>query len=813
MSNNQNSQCFQLKRWISLTILGVFAFSEDAAFAQVIRDNTLGTENTIVTPQLINNQPINQIDGGAIRGTNLFHSFEQFSIPTGSTVYFNNAANIQNIISRVTGNSTSNIDGILRANGNANLFLINPNGIVFGPNATLNIGGSFVASTASSVNFADGTKFNATTPQTTPLLTVSLPIGLQFGTTANTIRNQSQASPGGARNSLNAPVGLQVSEGKTLALVGGDLSLEGGNLTAKAGRIELASVAPNSFVSFNPINEGWSLGYQDVRNFQNIQLIGRNQIPASVDVSGEGAGNIQVQGRRLLLTDGGRIVANTLGSKAGGDLTVNAADSVELLGLGTALLSRTESSGKASNLTVNTGKLIVRDGGQIITSTSGSGMAGKLTVNASDAVEILGGFNLQFPRPGFILSALFSATNSTGDASETIINTRKLIIEGGARISTQSTGLFLLAARRFIPATGNGGDLIINASESVELRGKSTNNALSGLFTSTQGPGNAGNLILNTEKLTIRDEATITSSSTLSPLAPNSNLGKAGELNINARSVVLNNQGQLTSQTDFGQGGNINLQVQDILLLRRQSQISTSAGRAKGGGDGGNITINTPNGFIVAPASENSDITANAFSGGGGKIIITATNIFGLKPRTRDDLVAQLQTNDPNQLDPTKLPTSDITAFSQQNPLLSGTVQINTPEVDSSKGLVEVSVNLDDASRQIFNACNPGEKFRRASFVYTGRGGIIFDPTDLSTNTAVLADWIDLQGNSNLAENSNLVVNSDRTPNPTATQNNNNVNIPEQIIEAQGWVVDAQGRLKLVAHAPTLMPQSCMAGQ
>ncbi|HEY9880403.1 MAG TPA: filamentous hemagglutinin N-terminal domain-containing protein [Leptolyngbyaceae cyanobacterium] len=208
---------------VLISTLGFWGNSALIASAQVIPDGTLGSEaSQIITNTAVQGLPADVVEGGAIRGPNLFHSFSDFNVGELQRLYFANPAGIENILSRVTGNSASNIFGTLGVTGNANLFLINPNGIIFGPNAQLDITGSFFATTADAFDFGNGALYSAANPEPPPMLTVGITPGLQYSATQRTL--QSEAN---------------LAVGQNLTLAGGNLQLTGqlqagGDLTIQA---------------------------------------------------------------------------------------------------------------------------------------------------------------------------------------------------------------------------------------------------------------------------------------------------------------------------------------------------------------------------------------------------------------------------------------------------------------------------------------------------------------------------------------------------------------------------------------------------
>lgn len=758
------------------------------SYAQVIDDGSLSTN-------VSSSDDLNfTISGGKQVGGNLFHSFREFSIPRGGAAFFNNNPDIQNIISRVTGGSPSMIEGLIKAGHSANLFLINPSGIIFGPDAKLEIGGSFIASTANQIDFSDGISFSASNTQSEPLLTVSIPIGLRFGQNAGSITNKSQALVFRPEFGEEVPTGLAVQPGRTLALLGNGVFLEGGGLYAPGGRVEISSVGELSFVSINLDKKGWAFGYSDIQNFQNI-ILSKSIITAngmssgainlrgkkiklsgttigsftdaepgepiflfaseSVEMADESfllnetvgngkAGDITIVTKNLKVSGASQVLTRSYGDGAGGNLTVNATQSVEVKGgeslsrLGTQTLGK----GNAGNLRIDTDKLIISEGGQISTSTFDAGNAGDLIINASNSVTA-SGRNTN----GLLASGLFSQTSgntATGNAGTLKINTKHLVVNGGARISVGTVN----------GSKGQGGELQIFASE-VEVSGGYTNVygefTPSSLLAGSEGLGDAGDLKIKADKLTVRDGAEVT----VSALGG----GSSGDLEIYVHTLFLDNQGSLKAETASGMG-NILIQANNI-ILRRNSQISTNA---TGEASGGDINISTG----ILAALENSDITANSEGNFGGNVNINAAGIF-------------------------RSPDSDITATSAAGPQFSGTVNINNTATDPNQGLIELPTSVVDPNTLVAqNACKRGSE---SEFTSSGRGGLPTNPNQDLSNGSVQVGLVEPASVETKAQTQNQSTTVSVTPQQSTAKT---------IAPAQGWVYNEKGEIVLVAYNPNV---------
>ncbi len=635
----------RLKVVSSLVIGGALIASwGDCAFAQLVPDTTLGSENSRVTPMT---PTVEQIDGGATRGANLFHSFQEFNVGEGRSAYFTNPTGIENILTRVTGTNPSNILGALGVTGgNANLFLINPNGILFGRNARLDVGGSFTATTANAIKLGDTGLFSASEPATSNLLTVR-PSALFFNAVApKAIVNQSQAqSLGGQTNSLDGPVGLQVPAGKTLALVGGNVAIEGGNLTAAGGRIELGSVAGVGEVSLSQVGNRWLFGYDNIDLFGNIRLEGG----AVVEASGEGGGDVQIQGAQLELTQGSVIYADTLGSGDGGEILVRTTETVALRDE-SEITAEVFGSGTGGDLTIVTGRLLVRDGAQVRASTFSTGKGGMLSVTASDSIEVIG-----TTADGRFGSGLFAVTQGEGDAGNLTIATGWLLVRDGAQVSTDTT------------STGKGGTLSVTASDTVEVIGESADGrAITGLFAQTQGEGDAGGLTIATGRLLMRDGAQVSATTTstgkggtLSVTASDSievigrsadgrfgsglsastqGEGDAGDLTIATRRLLVRDGAQVSTGTlGTGKGGTLSVTASDAVEVigraadgRVASNLSAST---QGEGDAGDLTIATRRLLV----RDGAQLSAGTFgTGKGGTLSVTASDSVEVIGRAAD---------------------------------------------------------------------------------------------------------------------------------------------------------------------------------
>ncbi len=565
-----------------------------------------------------------------------------------------------------------------------------------------------------------------------------------------------------------------------------------------------------------------SAGSLTISAADSIELIDKGSLFAQSRGESD-AGNITINTQRFVIQAGGStqggISTATLGPGVGGNVTINATESVEFIGfiddrvpklpfalenilqllseerqrfIGIATVSLT--GGDGGDVTINTRRLEVRDRAGIVTSTLGTGRSGQIIVNAEESILIDG------------TSALATLTLGEGEAGELSLTTETLELVNGGLISVDTlfvenlaividlvnnfrqsfdpgrvgagnaSDITIIADRvelsggaRISAATGNnttgvGGTVTIVARDSVDITGDSINaNISSNISAETNGAGNAGNLVLQTSSFSIRDGGRIIVSGTSS--------GSAGNIDIDADSTRLD-RGTIASETRSGQG-NINLRSQDLVMNDR-SNITTNA---FADAPSGNINIDT--GVLVG--IDNSDITTNAERGQAGQIQVTADGILGIRLRTRSELQQLLGSENLSVVSPNFLDTSDITAISVQDAQLDGQTIFNTPDVDSTEGILELPENVVDPSELVSQ--NPCIQGGNSEFTDIGRGGLPVNPEELATSSNIEAEWID-------------PVEPTEPPSPPAAI----VLEDEEIIPARGWVFFEDGTVRLTSH-------------
>lgn len=776
------------------------------SIAQIVPDRSLPV-NSMVTP----NGNSFTLEGGTLAGGNLFHSFSDFSVPTGSEAFFNNALSIENIITRVTGGNTSSIDGLIRANGTANLFVFNPAGILLGPNARLDIGGSFLASSAERLLFEDGTAYSATDTQVPPLLSINVPMGLQLGAQPGTIQVQGTGHRLTTAIPAVTPVrfvetvgGLEVKTGQTLALVGGDVVFQGGIVTAPGGHVELGSVRETT-VTLASTPQGFMLEYPGGANFGNIAFSQRSLANAG----GVKAGSIRVSGGQIRFDDSSLLWVQNLGTQPAGRIEVTASElfSVDNSNralhdrkLASGVLSEAMNLGSGSDIWVSTPQLIISGGGLILGSTFGAGRGGNVTVD-STVVRVSGMLPLEF----FGASRIGSQTASSGNAGNVSVVAGDLFVLNRGSVASLTSG------------QGTTGEVRVNA-ERIELA-----QPLSNIGSLTTGVGSANQILLKTRTLQVRDGGIISSSSVsagnsgriaieatesvevvhspgsssptqirsavLMPTAhmqrnfklsalptgragtieihtpairlsagaqisvQNEGTGNAGNIKLNADRMVLDGDSRMTASTTSGEGGNLLARVQH-LQLRDASSLDTES---YGTGNGGNITIDAKTITLLG----NSRLNANAIEGAGGNIQITTQGWFAF-------------------------PQSSITASSLFG--VDGVVKIVNPDVDPNSGLVNFSQEVVDPNDRVVAGC---QWTAGSQFVASGRGGI---PTNPSRPVSSHRAWSDVRDLSEFRQDRVATV-----PQRLATR--------EPLTQANSWVRHEDGTIELIARSVPVEPR------
>ncbi|MFM7426501.1 MAG: beta strand repeat-containing protein [Elainella sp.] len=592
--------------------------------------------------------------------------------------------------------------------------------------------------------------------------------------------NSSTSGQGDAGNVVIVVDGaLQTNNADIFSRVNAGGTGDGGDVTIRAGSMSLLNGSGVQTAVRQADDEGQPAGRGQAGDIlitvdDDLFLTGRNRagVFSRLDSSLEsgatgGAGNVTVRAGRIQLDDAA--IFSTVNSEA---------------------------VGNGGNVRVLADSASLRRGSQILTSVgeNGQGRAGDIVLRVNDTLTLAEQDRNDLPN---IVSSRLGA-GATGRAGNIDVQTDTLLMQNGSIFNSSTSGrgnagdvevtarqvaqldYAGLLSRVESGAVGNGGNVRVSADSLFLLNGSQVQTLVFGEEDGKPaGQGRAGNVrIIVADGLVLSGRGRDQQENPSAIFSSNLGQGEAGDIAIRSQNIRLD-EGQINTD-GVGDGGSIEIDSSGALTLRRGSRISAFAD----GGSGGNIDINT--GLLVAIPSERSYITASAGEGRGGQVTINADSVLGIQPFDREQLEEFYGTTD---VDLSQIPSS-ITAVSQTAPQLSGTVEINTPNLDPAQGLVELSTTVVDASQQLAQTCpadaNPEEQ---GSFVRTGRSGLPATPTDPLGSQEIAAEWY--------------------TPTEVAANNvaaSLPADPPEQIIEAQGWVKHSDGSVEMVAAGPTNSP-------
>jgi filamentous hemagglutinin family protein len=562
-----------------------------------IADNTLGTQ--------ITGSGNFSITGGVRRGQNIFHSFQDFSLPINGVATFANPSGNQSIITRVTGNLFSDINGTINTQG-ANFLLINPNGVVFGPGTQLNVGRVFAASTANGIDLADGAG------KTLTFGVNGAGDGALLSIDPKVIFNASRLNLGGGNGEINNFGTLRINNpGQYIGLVGGNVSLNGGRIISQAGsRVELGGLSAPGSVAVGIEGTNLRLSYPQNVTRANVSLNNN----AVINTVGTAGADISINARNIEVLSGSNI-SNGIRSGAGtaGDVKLGATEKINISGVNTIVTNAVVLSGNGGNILLDAADVTVQDSASIATNTFGKGSPGNIVLIAKNDASIKGSSRVaSLVSPG--------AEGNGGDVSITA-NTISLqdnsivaaFLQGkgnnGNITITAKDSMSLVNSNilNFVDANGvgNGGSIKINAGDLSLARGS--------IVTSTSGQGNVGNIILTAKNIvsTAQDTTSSTRRSLISSSVDTGGIGQGGDINIIADSLSLDSALVSTSTTGKGNAGSIFATIKDVAMITGNSLLASAVDQG-GIGRGGDVNIN-----------------AGSLSFGGSSSILVSTNSQG----------------------------------------------------------------------------------------------------------------------------------------------------------------------------------------